>query len=294
MYARINETEIFFDTEGSSLRKVNGGLYEVPTIVVLHGILGLDHRYLREGLGQLSEFAQVLFVDLRGQGRSAYAPVETVRYEQMADDIAALIGALGIRKPYVFGHSLGGLVALHLVLRHHGLARGAILAAATPTAAPMQNEVTQTAPSLTTRASPAAMEAAAKLFAGELNTASIAAYFEKIGPLLAAPNNASLAERLIRGTTPNIELMRYLLTHLPSQFDISSRLNQVNVPVLLLAGAHDWVNPPRTSLAMAKRIPRNRYVEFENSGHLLFSEEPANFRSVVEDFLASDAAPGWY
>lgn len=289
MYAKLNGTEIFFDIEGSSLRKVNSDFYEVPTIIALHGVTGLDHRYLRDGLGQLSEFAQVVYVDLRGQGRSAQVPAETVTYEQMADDVASLIDALGIRKPYLFGHSLGGLVAMQAVLGHPGLTRGLILAA--PTAAQMHVEL---ASSYADRASQAAVEAAGRMVSGDVNTASATRYLEEVGPLLAAPMNGNLAARLTKGSTPNIELMRHLLTRRASEWEVANSLERISVPVLLLAGAHDWVSPPRDILAMANRIPRNRYVEFANSGHLLMSEETASFRAAVEDFLASDSAPGWY
>jgi proline iminopeptidase len=292
LYAKLNGTEIFFDSEGSTLRRVRGDYYEVPTIITLPGIVGLDHRYLRDGLGPLSEFAQVVYVDLRGQGKSAHAPVETITHEQMADDIAALVEELGIRKPYLFAHSLGGLVATQVVLRHPGLARGVILAA--PTAVHTHVVITSMATSHVSRASPLAVEVAEQIRDGGVSTASIAKYLGELGPLLAAPMNASLAARLTRGSAPNIELMRHLLTVVPPDFVVNPPLEQMSVPILLLAGAHDWLSPPRQSLAMATRIPRSRFVEFENSGHLLFSEEPASFRAAIEDFLASDATPGWY
>ena len=76
---------------------------------------------------------QLVFVDLRGQGRSSPAPVEACTLEQMADDAAALCSLLGLEAPVVFGHSAGGFVALHLALRHPTLPASLILCDSAPT-----------------------------------------------------------------------------------------------------------------------------------------------------------------
>ena len=103
---------------------MNGaGLAERPTVVALHGGPGFDQGYLRPGLSPLGAHAQVVFVDLRGQGRSGRPPLHTCTLERMADDVAELCDRLGIVEPVVFGHSAGGFVALHLALRHPGRGR---------------------------------------------------------------------------------------------------------------------------------------------------------------------------
>lgn len=294
MYATINGTTIFFDTEGSALKNVEGTLYELPTIIALHGGLGFDHSYLRDGLGRLQSIAQVVYVDLRGQGRSGRPALETATLEQMADDIAELINTLGISKPYVFGHSAGGFVAMHLALRHPGLLGGLILSGSSPTVAPIQSELDEPSPSLADRASPQAMDAAAKVFSGHITAESIATFFEEVGPFYAGPTNMELTSRLMRTTISNIEMMRHFMTKLAPGFDLTAQLHLITVPTLVLVGAFDWICPPRASRAIAKLVLRSKLVEFENSGHFVFSEEPAKFRTVVEDFLAGGAAPGWY
>ncbi|HEY3033990.1 MAG TPA: alpha/beta hydrolase [Streptosporangiaceae bacterium] len=89
------------------------------------------------GLAPVSRDAQLVFADLRGQGRSGRPPVQTCTLEQMADDVAELCGRLGIVMPIVFGHSAGGFVALHLALRHPGSVGGLILCDSAPTLAPL-------------------------------------------------------------------------------------------------------------------------------------------------------------
>lgn len=287
MYVAVNGTELYFDTEGSALRKgADGHLSGVPTIIALHGGLGFDHGYLRDGVGQLREIAQVVYVDLRGQGRSARPPLETATLEQMADDIAALSSLLGLHKPVVFGHSAGGFVALHVALRHPSLLGGLILAGSSPTVAPIQDEAGVPTPSLAARASADALEVAGKVFSGQITAETIDKFFRFVGPYYAAPGNMGLVERLLAATTPDIEMIRHFMSVIAPSYDLREALKEISVPALVLVGAHDWVCPPRASHAMNKLLPNSELVEFEKSGHFVFSEEPQRFHDVVARFLS--------
>ncbi|QWW72574.1 alpha/beta fold hydrolase [Rhizobium sp. WYJ-E13] len=294
MYASINGTEIFFDIEGGGLREIDGRLYEHPTIFVLHGGLGFDHGYLRDGLSRLSDIAQIVYVDLRGQGRSGRPPLATSTLEAMADDVAELIRYLGVRKPYLFGHSAGGFVAMLLALRNPGLIGGLILSGTSPTVAPVRDESGEPAPSLADRASPDALAAAAKVFSGEITMDTVATFFDKVGPYYAGPDHPELTARLMRPTTQNVDMMRHFMTKLAPTYDLMERLSEIAPPVLVLVGAYDWVCPPRAGRAIANGVQHGKLVEFQHSGHFVFSEEPSKFRSEIEDFFASSTAPGWY
>lgn len=139
-------------------------------MVVIHGGPGFDHGYLRPGLSPLADSAQVLYVDLRGQGRSAPVPIATCSLEQMADDVAALCHRLGIHQPIVFGHSAGGFVALHLVLRHPSLPAGLILCHTAPTLAPLPDP--NPLAGVAERGGPEAAAAAQRLLGGDLSPAT--------------------------------------------------------------------------------------------------------------------------
>ena len=66
---------------------------------------------------RLAETRQVIAVEQQGHGRTADID-RPLRYEQMADDTAALLGFLGVEQVDVFGFSMGGGVAWQLVIRH--------------------------------------------------------------------------------------------------------------------------------------------------------------------------------
>ncbi len=92
-------------------------------IVMVHG-WGVDRRVLRPLADLLSDDHRVLLLDLRGHGASA-AGRDDFSIEAFADDVTAVIAALGLERPIVVGHSMGGLVALELAAR--GVAHGAVL-----------------------------------------------------------------------------------------------------------------------------------------------------------------------
>lgn len=127
MHARVNGTKLYFDVEGASLRRHGATLADKLTLVALHGA-GFDHAYLRPPLSPLTETAQIVYLDHRGQGRSGATEVDTWTVEHTADDVAGLSQVLGIRRPFILDHSFGVFVALAVALRYSYLCGKLILA----------------------------------------------------------------------------------------------------------------------------------------------------------------------
>ena len=69
---------------------------------------------------------RVIAVELQGHGRTADID-RPLRYELMADDIAALVAQLHIAQVDIMGYSLGGGVALQTAIRHPGIVRRLVL-----------------------------------------------------------------------------------------------------------------------------------------------------------------------
>src|SRR5688572_23256339 len=88
-----------------------------PPLIVLHGGLGLDHTYLRPAFDQLAPELQVIYLDLRANGRSTGDGVG-MTMGQLAADVDALRAHLGLERVAVFGHSYGGFVGLEYALTY--------------------------------------------------------------------------------------------------------------------------------------------------------------------------------
>ena len=100
---------------------------EGPWLVMLHGLFGSGDNL--GGIARiLSEHYRVLLLDLRNHGRSPHA--DGMSYSDMAADVLAAMDREGIQSAHVFGHSMGGKVAMQLALmapkRVNGLVVGDI------------------------------------------------------------------------------------------------------------------------------------------------------------------------
>ena len=98
-YAEVNGISLYFEMYGAG-----------RPLILLHGGLGSGEMF-GPVLPVLAERHQVIAVDLQGHGRTADID-RPIDVRLMADDIAALIGRLGLDKPDLVGYSLGGGVAL--------------------------------------------------------------------------------------------------------------------------------------------------------------------------------------
>lgn len=109
-YADVDGLRLYYETRGQA----RGG--DGPPLVLLHG--GLHNTALDAPVAeQLARRRQVIAVDLQGHGRTADID-RPLRYEQMADDVAGLLTALGIAEVDLLGYSFGGGVALQVAMRH--------------------------------------------------------------------------------------------------------------------------------------------------------------------------------
>lgn len=287
MRIEVNGTELYVDVDGPQLRVDGDRLVERPTIVVLHGGPGFDQGYLRPGLGALSVDAQVVFIDLRGQGRSGRPPMQTCTLEQMADDVAQLCALLGIDAPVVFGHSAGGFVALHLALRYPGLASGLILCDTAATLAPQSDD--DPPPSLAERSSAEAVRVAGRLFGGDFSPESLDAFARLVAPYYAGPDHMAVPGRLMSLSGFSGDVASYFFGVLAPRYDLRPQLKDISVPTLVIVGKYDWVCPPVNSRTLAARIPNAALVEIPSAGHFGFSEEPEAFGDAVRGFLRREA-----
>lgn len=86
-----------------------------PAVILVHGN-GEDHTIFDETAALLSRDYTVYAIDSRGHGKSSF--VENIHYQEMADDVAALIEKLEIRKPVYCGFSDGGILGLLIACQH--------------------------------------------------------------------------------------------------------------------------------------------------------------------------------
>jgi 3-oxoadipate enol-lactonase len=221
----------------------------------------------------LSPHFRVISFDNRCVGRSDQ-PQEPFTIADMADDTAALLDALGIESAHVFGVSLGGMVAQELVLRHPKKVRWLVLAC------------THAGPRTAVR-SP---EWAVRIF-NESREMPRAEALRSSVPILFAEKTVTERPELIEETLAvmmnnNQPKSSYLLQlGAVMQHDTFDRLSQITHPTLVLTGTEDTLVDPGNSRLIAGLIPGARLIEFEETGHVFFTEKSEEVNRTLVGFF---------
>lgn len=72
-----------------------------------------------------------------------------------------------------------------------------------------------------------------------------------------------------------------------SKINYQDRLNEIEVPALVIANLNDTMVPASQTVAMHKNIKNSKIVLFDNDGHMPFFENSIEFNAVVSDFIGS-------
>jgi pimeloyl-ACP methyl ester carboxylesterase len=105
--------------EGEPLLLLHGGMVSTNPIWT-----GIPVAYASH-MDALAEHFRVIAPDTRGCGRTPHTG-GPILFDLLADDVAALIEALGLERPLITGFSDGGIIATVLGLRHPGAVRAIV------------------------------------------------------------------------------------------------------------------------------------------------------------------------
>ncbi len=279
---------MYFDVEGAGLVPDGPAMRERPTILALHGGPGFDHAYFKPALSALTDTAQIVYLDQRGQGRSGRSALESCTVEQMADDLAALCRTLGIAQPIILGHSFGGFVALTLALRHPGLAGKLILV---DTAA--ASDDTADLAMLEGRHGAEVRAAAGRIFGGDVSASAMADFNQLVFPTyLYDPAVAGEVLGAVARCSFNLEIATYYSSNQAGRYDVRARLGEIRPPALVVVGDADWVCPPSASRAIADGLSDAELLVLPQAGHFPFGEQPEVFADAVRRFLTAAVPAG--
>jgi Predicted hydrolases or acyltransferases (alpha/beta hydrolase superfamily) len=183
-------------------------------LVLLHGGFGSAEMF-GPTMAALAAGRQVIGVDLQSHGRTP-AVDRPMRFETMADDVAALIQYLGHEQADVMGFSLGGGVALRTAIQHPASVRKLVLVST-----PFKR--------------------------GGWHPEMIAG-FDSMGPQTAEPMKQTPMYEVYREVAPRVEDWPILVTQLTAllklDYDWTDEVRGLPMPVLIVVGDADGL-PPR-------------------------------------------------
>lgn len=282
MHVEVNGTRLWFDVDGASLVPDGTTMRERATVLLLHGGPGsYDHSYFKPDFGHLTRVAQVVYLDLRDHGRSARHDPADWTFEVCADDVRAFCDVLGIARPIVYGHSMGGFVAMSYGIRHPGHAAALILQSTFA-----RFDLERLVEGFRRVTGDDVAELARRDYSGdEVTSDEWARVFAAFGPRV--PDAPQLARTLRNPAIAahGMELLR--------RFDVVHRLTQIRCPTLVCVGEVDSVTPVKAAREIFEALPSDvgRLEIIEGAGHFPWLDVPDGYWPVIEDFV-SDAHLG--
>jgi 3-oxoadipate enol-lactonase len=260
-----NGQDLFYEIHGDG-----------PPLVLVMGIGYDSSLWMLQQVPILSDRFRVVLLDNRDAGRSSRAE-HPYTIAEMADDVAGLLDALGIRRTHLLGLSMGSMIGMEFALRHGDRLDRLVLAG--PGGAPARSAVDPISIWNWVKAT----DASGEVFGGQQFTWLFSSTFlrnqqavQETVALLARNPHPIEAEAYDR------QAQAYL------RFDVLDRLGGIEAPTLVIVGEQDLLTPPWVVREVAAGIPGARFeiITGDGSSHVVPLERPGDFNQLVMNFLA--------
>ncbi|MEM7403856.1 MAG: alpha/beta hydrolase [Pseudomonadota bacterium] len=281
MYINVNGVRLYFDVDGEGLTPDGSGMRQKPTVIMVHGGPGADHAIYKPYYSQLTDIAQVIYYDHRGNGRSDSGSEKTWNLAQWADDLKGLCDALGIERPVVIGTSFGGFVAIAYAVKYPGHAAALTLISS---AARMDF---QTVYDAFERLGGPDVRAIAEDYWNNPSDETRARYRERCLPLYTRDSDA-LPDWVSRVLWRNETALRFNgPRNEHGQMDFRSEMTRIQCPVLVMVGDEDPITPPDFSEEVVSLLPARQvtYRRFANCGHGVVADRPVEALREIRQFI---------
>ena len=239
--------------------------------VTMSNSLATTHRMWDAQVPAFTRQYRLLRYDKRGHGETDVTP-GPYSFELLADDVLALLAALGISRTHFVGLSMGGMTGMTMALRQPGVLRSLVLCDTTskdPLGDPALWQ--QRIDAVTAGGS---MEPLVETTVARFLTSDTV----KNRPEVADAVRAMVRSTPIGGYTACCQAI--------SKLNLTDRLPAINLPTLIVVGADD----PATTVDMARTIHRgiagSELVVLPNAAHLSNIEQVDAFNEAVLGFLA--------
>ncbi|MDD4169977.1 MAG: alpha/beta hydrolase [Desulfotomaculaceae bacterium] len=226
------------------------------TILFVHGAGGSGSYWTRQ-LIEIGSMARTVAVDLPGHGRSEGTAYDSIAaYSELIRKFAekAIGGSF-----YLCGHSLGGAVALDFTLAHPELLQGVIL--------------------MSTGARLSILPAILDILKSGLHYHKLA---EIIYSKKARRRMVALGAQEMAATSPLVWFKDFTAC---DRFDVTARLAEIQLPVLILTGTDDLLTPVKCGRSLAAGLANARLYEIEGAGHMPMLEKTEDVNSYIVDFI---------
>lgn len=245
-------------------------------VVLLHSFLGSSEIW-RGQVPALAQHYRVIKIDLRGHGRSDNIEGPFTLYDAV-DDVIAVLDALGIERAVWCGLSIGGMVAMRGAIRYPERVAGLVLMDTDAGAETAWNRMKYRA------------------MGGVVSTFGFCPLLPLVSALMFGAttrrDNPTLVDETRQMIARNhIDSARRCLEALMRRDSVVGRLQEIEVPALVVVGEEDRMLPPSHSRRIRERLPDAGLTMIPNAGHMTPLEQPERVNTAVLAFLETLAHP---
>jgi pimeloyl-ACP methyl ester carboxylesterase len=283
-------TSCFYQSQGLRLHYVDWGNSGAPPLVLVHG--GRDHCRSWDALARaLQPHFRVVAPDLRGHGDSDWAKASSYSISDYAYDLARLIHSVGLKKPSIVGHSMGGMIALMIAgtfpeeVSRVAIVDGVTVRPGVPRA-PIHELIADWMAQLDkiSQQKPRGFRTVAE--AAE----RISAYNKRLSPELALHLATHGVRRNDNGSY-SWKYDEYQGARAPYRLsvdDYAALFARIACPTLLLHGNESFLQDPRAT-GMLAHFRHARCVTIQGAGHWIQHDKPDEVISILLEFLRAGA-----
>ncbi|HEY0135293.1 MAG TPA: alpha/beta hydrolase, partial [Nannocystis sp.] len=236
-----------------------------------------DHSVFRPFAAALAGFAQVVYLDQRGCGRSDRSEPARWNLDTWADDVRAVCDALEVVRPVVLGFSFGGIVAQAYATRYPDHPGKLILAST-----PARLRLDRMLPMFETLGGPRAADVARRFFTDP--AATFPEYVEVCLPLYnqSPPDADALARAVL-----HLDVGSHFVGGEMQTYDLRAALAGVRCPTLVLSGDLDPFATREDIRELIAALPPALVEarQIAQAGHDVFADAPAEVAAALESFV---------
>jgi 3-oxoadipate enol-lactonase len=246
-----------------------------PPLLMIMGFAGQATSWGDQVLKRLREHFTTITFSNRGSGASEGVDTE-ITVTGMADDAIALLDALDIKHPHIFGISMGGMIAQEIAINYPDRVNGLVLGCTTAGFA----HGTPPNPDDIKGMTPDPGLSREEMIRNFWYVVCAPDFIEKTGVEFLA----DMLKRSMEQPTPPMTLMKQVAA--VQVFDVFGRLGEIKAPTLIIHGDIDLLVPCANAPVLHEGIAGSEFKTLPGCAHMFFWEQPDETADAVIEFLS--------
>lgn len=251
-----------------------------PPILFLHGG-GLNAHTWDVVCLMLRREYHCLALDQRGHGDSEWEPTSNYSHDSQVDDVEGLIAKLGLERPLIVGHSMGGFAAIGYAIRHARTLSGLV--------------AVDVGPELR-------LDGAKRIrdfISQDRELDSVDAFVER-AMAFNPRRNPTLLRRSLLHNLRKLPNGKWTWKHDPNRMAMTGdfaterdqrakaildELHKISCPTLIMRGERSDVFSDENAAKFAAALPNGRWVKVANAGHTIQGDNPSGLLGALRPFI---------